>query len=298
MKIKDKLTSHDKLFGTLCGILAAICYGTNPLGALNLRAEGLFTNSILFFRFSIALILISLLLIVRKESFKVTLRELGTLTALGLLFSASSITLYLSFNRMDAGVASTILFVYPVMTAILMALLFKEKVTFATALSIGLSFIGVMLLYWTGQGQTLDTWGVILVLISALTYSVYIIVINRSNLAMSSFKINFFVTAYCILGVLIFSLIVGRGIEFPSTPRAWFFVGWLSIVPTIFALVLLVKAAKLVGSTPTAIMGALEPLTAVLIGIFVFGESFSTRLALGIVLILSAVIIIASAKKK
>lgn len=293
MTIKNK-----KFFGTLCAIGAAVCYGTNPLGALNLYAEGLTTNTVLFYRFGFALILITLLLLGRKESFKVTGKEFGALTALGLLFSASSLSLYVSFTRMDAGVASTILFVYPVMTAILMALFFKEKVRPITATAIALSMAGVALLYWTGNGQTLDTWGVMLVLVSALTYAVYIIVMNRAKLTMSSFKINFFVTAYCLLGILVYSLVLGSPIQAVPSARAWFFVAWLSVVPTIFALVLLVYAAKMVGSTPTAIMGALEPLTAVLIGILVFGEAFTPRLALGIVLILSAVILIALKKEK
>lgn len=279
--------------GTICAIGAAVCYGTNPLGALNLYAEGLGTNSVLFYRFSFALVFITLLLISRHESFKVTKHEFGVLTALGLLFSASSLSLYLAFTRMDAGVASTILFVYPIMTATLMALLFKERITIPTALAIVLSLIGVALLYWTGNGQTLDTWGVILVLISALTYAIYIIVMNRSRIVMSSFKINFFVTAYCLLGILVYSLIIRQPILAVPSLRAWFFVGWLSVVPTIFALVLLVRAAKLVGSTPTAIMGALEPLTAVLIGVLIFREAFTGRLLLGIILILLSVIIIA-----
>lgn len=287
---------QNKLIGTFCAIAAAVCYGTNPFGALNLYAEGLATNSVLFYRFSFALILISLLLIYRKEKFRVSKKEFGVLTALGLLFSASSLTLYSSFNRMDAGVASTLLFIYPILTAGIMAACFREKITWQTSLSIGLSMIGVALLYWTGNGQTLDTWGCILVFISALTYAIYIIVMNRSKLNISSFKINFYVTAYCVLGILLYSLIITSPIQAIPSGRAWFFVGWLSIVPTIFALVLLVHAAKMVGSTPTAIMGALEPLTAVVIGIVVFNEVFTMRLALGILLILSAVIIIALKK--
>jgi drug/metabolite transporter (DMT)-like permease len=75
-------------------------------------------------------------------------------------------------------------------------------------------------------------------------------------------------------------------------------VGWLALVPGIFALVLMVYAAKYVGSTATAILGALEPLTAVLIGLLVFNEPFTAYLAIGIVLILAAVVIIAMAQQK
>lgn len=287
---------NKKIFGTLCGIGAAVCYGTNPLGA-QLYKEGMEPSSVLFWRFGLAWLIIAAVMMFRKESLRVNLRELKVLVSLGLLFFASSITLYISFRVMDVGVASTILFVYPVLTAAIMALFFKEKITTATVISIVLSFVGVMLLYWTPGGGRLSTLGVILVLISALTYAVYIIVVNRSKLEMSSFKINFYVVLICALGNLVMTMVNG-GLQVPATMTSWFYVGWLAVVPAILALVMMVYAAKYIGSTPTAIMGALEPTTAVLIGIFLFGELFTLRLAIGIVLIFTSVIIIALKKNK
>lgn len=288
---------NTKLIGTLCGIGAAVCYGTNPLGA-QLYKEGMTPSSVLFWRFGIAWLIIAAVILFRKETLRVTAKEFRVVSALGLLFMASSLTLYMSFTLMDVGVASTILFVYPVLTATIMALFFKEKLTFATILSIVLSFVGVMLLYWRGNGVTLSTLGIILVLLSALTYAVYIIVVDRSKIKMSSFKINFYVLIYCTLGNVIYSLCLGQPLMVPASATSWFYVGWLAVVPAIMALVMMVYAAKYIGSTPTAIMGALEPFTAVLIGIFVFGELFTSRLAIGIILIFSAVIITALQSNK
>lgn len=289
---------NKKLIGILCAIGAAVCYGTNPLGALNLYAEGMNTPSVLFYRFGLAWIIIAVVMLFRKESLRVDRREFRTLTALGLLFIGSSLTLYLSFHLMPAGVASTILFTYPVMTAAIMALFFREKIRFATVASILLSLLGVMLLYWGDSGGTLHLGGVILVLVSALTYALYIIVVDKSPLAMSSFKINFYVLFYCAAGMALFALLSGQTLMLPPTPRAWLWVSWLAIVPAIMALVMMVYAAKYIGSTPTAILGALEPTTAVLIGVFVFGEPFSLRLLLGIVLILAAVTIVVLGKAR
>lgn len=293
MQIKNR-----KLIGTLAGIAAAVCYGTNPLGALKLYAEGMQTNSVLFYRFGLAWVIIALVMLFRKESLKVTWKEFRALTGLGLLFIVSSLTLYLSFHYMAAGVASTILFTYPVMTAAIMALFFHERITWSTVVSLLLSSVGVALLYWSDSAGALSTVGVLLVLASALSYALYIIVVNRSDLQMSSFKINFYVLLYCALGMLVYSLVAGLPLTLPQTAVSWFYVGWLALVPAIFALVLMVYAAKYVGSTTTAILGALEPLTAVLIGIFVFQETFTLTLAIGIVLILAAVVIIAAAKKQ
>ena len=292
------LPRSKKLIGTLCAIGAAVCYGTNPLGALNLYAEGMNTPSVLFYRFGLAWLIVSIVMLFRKEKLRVDRREFRTLTALGILFIFSSLTLYLSFHLMPAGVASTILFTYPVMTAAIMALFFRERITFATVSSILLSLVGVMLLYWGDSGGTLNLWGVVLVLISALTYALYIIVVDKSPLAMSSFKINFYVLFYCALGMVVYALLSGQPLMLPPTPRAWLWVSWLAIVPAIMALVMMVYAAKYLGSTPTAILGALEPTTAVLIGVFVFSEPFSFRLLVGILLILAAVTIVVLGKKQ
>lgn len=289
---------NKKLIGTACAIGAAVCYGTNPLGALNLYAEGMNTPSVLFYRFGLAWLIIAAVMLFRRESLRVDRREFLTLSALGLLFIGSSLTLYLSFRLMPAGVASTILFTYPVMTAVIMALFFREKITLSTVSSIVLAMAGVLLLYWGDGTGALHLGGVILVLVSALTYALYIIVVDKSPLQMSSFKINFYVLLYCAAGMALFALLNGQPLMLPPTPTAWLWVSWLAIVPAIMALVMMVYAAKYIGSTPTAILGALEPTTAVLIGVLVFAEPFTLRLLLGILLVLASVSIVVLAKSR
>lgn len=293
---QNQKKNKKKFWGILCGILAAVCYGTNPLGAVNLYNEGMTTNCVLFYRFGLAWLIIALVMLFRKESVKVSGRELKTLVGLGVLFAISSLSLYVSFHHMDVGVASTILFVYPVMTAAIMVLFFKERLTWNTFFSLILSLVGVVLLYWSGGEGGLSTLGVILVLVSALSYALYIIVMDKSRLVMSSFKINFYVVLCCALAMLLYSWIGGYPLTLPHSGKSWFYVCWLAVVPAIMALVLMVYAAKWVGSTTTAILGALEPLTAVLIGLLVFEEAFSWNLAAGIVLILSSVCLIALKK--
>ena len=287
---------NKKLVGTLCAIGAAVCYGTNPLGALNLYTEGMNTPSVLFYRFGLAWVIVAAVMLFRKEKLSVTKKEFLTLSALGILFIFSSLTLYLSFHLMPAGVASTILFTYPVMTAVIMLVFFRERLRLGTVGAIVLSLAGVLLLYWGYPGGALNIGGVILVLVSALTYALYIIVVDKSPLHMSSFKINFYVLFYCAAGMALFALLSGQTLMLPPTPRSWLWVSWLAVVPAIMALVMMVYAAKYIGSTPTAILGALEPTTAVLIGVLVFSEPFTLRLLLGIVLILAAVVLVVLAK--
>lgn len=283
--------------GVICGILAAVCYGTNPFGALPLYEEGVNTSSVLFYRFSMAVVMLGVMLLVERKSFRINRQELIVLGSLGLLFAASCITYYESFLLMDAGIASTILFVYPVMVAGIMAVFFKERITFSTVTSILLALGGIGLLY-QGDGETsLSTMGIILVILSALCYAIYIVVVNQSSIRMSSLKLTFYVLFICMFVLLAYSFTSSDlHLQLPPSPRAWFYACWLGLVPTILSLVLMTIAVHEVGATPTAIMGALEPLTAVAIGVLVFGEALTVQLVIGIVLILSAVLLIVLGK--
>lgn len=286
-----------KLRGTVCGIAAAVFYGTNPLGAMNLARDGITTNTTLFYRFTIAMLILGVMMAVQRKSFALTRRELGTLAVLGVLMGSSSTSLYFSFNFMDVGIASTLLFVYPIMVAVIMATLFREKVTLATAVSIGLALGGIALLNHTADGSPLSVAGVTLVMVSSLTYAVYIVVVNKSSLRLSSVKLTFYVLLFGAAAILAFTLATGGSVQMLTTPRQWLFAVQLAVLPTVLSLVLMVIAVHDIGSTPTAIMGALEPMTAVAIGVVCFGEAFTVRLAVGIVLILAGVLLIIGGKE-
>lgn len=287
---------QSKFKGYLCGIGAAVCYGTNPLGALYLYEDGINANSVLYYRFALAVVMLGMLMAARRKSLKVSRRELSLLCALGVVFSTSSITLYFSFCFMDAGIASTLLFVYPVMVAVIMALLFKERLPAVSVFAIMLALSGIAMLYHGDGGATLSTRGVMLVMFSSLSYAVYIVVVNKSPLRMSSMKLTFYVLFFGMLTVLTNSFITGLHIQMLTTPRMWSCAFMLALLPTVFSLVLMTISVHETGSTPTAVMGALEPLTAVVIGVAVFGEQLTPRLAAGIVLILTAVIMIIAGK--
>lgn len=289
---------NSKLKGTLCGIGAAVSYGLNPLGALPLYADGVNTNTVLFFRYSLAVILLAAFMLFKRQSFAVTKKEISVLSVLGVLFVTSSLTLFLSFHYMAAGIASTLLFVYPVMVAVMMTVFFKEKLTMVTVLSIVLALSGIGLLYKGDNGDVLNMTGVLLVMLSSLTYAIYIIVVNRSPLRISSVKLTFYVLLFGVISLVIYSLAgdPNNYIQMLTTSEMWFYALILALFPTVISLLLMVVAVHEIGSTPTAIMGALEPLTAVVIGVVMFGEQLTLRMATGVLMILVAVLFIIAGK--
>lgn len=245
--------------GTLCGIIAAVSYGTNPLGALYLYQAGLNTDTVLFYRYFLAAIVLMGIMKLQKTSFSITLKEFSVLGGLGILFAISSLTLFSSFHFMDAGVASTLLFVYPIMVAVIMALFFKEKITATTAISIALALGGIAMLYKGDGNEVLSTIGIILVMASSLSYALYIIVVNRSGLRMSSVKLTFYVLLFSIVVIVIHSFTAqSYHLQPLTTPYMWFFAILLALLPTVISLVTMSISVRNIGSTPTAILGALD----------------------------------------
>jgi len=291
------MIKQTKYIGILCAILSAVCYGTNPFGALPLYEEGVNTATVLAHRFGLAVILLAVVMLIKRENFKLTRHEFKVLFSLGVLFAASSITYYQSFHFMDAGIASTILFVYPVMVAVIMAVFFKERVTAMTIVAIVLSLIGIGLLYKGGAGVSLSVVGIVLCVLSSLAYAVYIVVVNQSGIKMSSFKVTFYAMLVCEITLILYSFTSPElYLQVLPSRRAWSFAVWLSVVPTVLSLVFMTVAVHHVGATPTAILGALEPLTAVTIGVMVFGEMLTPRLIVGILFILFAVMLVVLGK--
>lgn len=286
----------EKLRGYVLGAVAAASYGLNPLFTLPLYEAGMGVDSVLFYRYLLALVMMGTLMAFRRRSFALTRRDVVPLAVMGLLFSFSSLTLFASYNYMDAGIASTILFLYPVMVAVIMAVFFRERLTAATVVSILLACTGIGLLYKGGDGATLSLLGVGLVILSSLCYAIYIVGVNRSSLRdLPTEKLTFYALLF---GLAVYLVRLRGGIDLQPIPgpMLWLSALSLAIFPTIVSLVTMAGAIRRIGSTPTAILGALEPVTALFFGVLVFGERLTPRIVVGVTLILAAVTLIIAGK--
>ena len=281
-----------KVKGYTLGAIAAATYGMNPLFALPLYSDGMDADSVLFFRYLFAIPILGTMIKARGRSFRLNRREILPLVVLGLLVAASSLTLFLSYNYMDAGIASTILFVYPIMVALIMAMVFKEKITLQTAFCILLALAGIGMLYQGGDGATLSFTGTLLVIASALSYAIYIVGINQSSLKnVATLKVTFYILLFGV-SLFLVRLDFGQAVTLPQKWYMWGNLIALAIFPTAISFLCTTSAIQYIGSTPTAILGALEPVTAVIIGVTVFGEALTPRILCGILMIIAAVTLI------
>ena len=278
-----------KAKGYILGSIAAASYGMNPLFALPLYKAGMDPDSVLFFRYLFAIPLLGIMIKARGRTFKIQRKETFPLIIMGLLVALSSLTLFLSYNYMAAGIASTLLFVYPIMVALIMAMVFKEKLALQTIVCMLLALGGIGLLYKSEDGSTLSLIGTLLVFASSLSYAIYIVGINQTSLKnVATLKVTFYVLLFGL------SLFVARllysGVL--NTPDQWYLWGnllALAVFPTAISFLCTTGAIQYIGSTPTAILGALAPVTAIFFGIAVFGESLTFRESFGLVMIIVAV---------
>ena len=282
---------NEKAKGYILGAIAAATYGMNPLFALPLYKVGMDPDSVLFFRYLFAIPVLGIMIKARGRGFKIQKKEIFPLIIMGLLIAYSSLALFQSYHYMAAGIASTLLFVYPIMVALIMAIFFKERITVQTMLCIALALSGIGMLYKGEDGSTLNLTGILLVMGSSLSYATYIVGANRPLLKnIATLKLTFYVLVF---GMILFLARVNFGQSLYILDREnWYLWGnlmALAIFPTAISFLCTTLSVQYIGSTPTAILGALEPVTAVFIGVTLFGEPFTTRVCCGILMIICAV---------
>ena len=287
------ITNNTK--GLIAAVIAAVAYGLNPLFALPLYEEGLTVDSIIFYRYIFSVLILGAMMLFKKQSFAIKLKEVLPLIILGILFAFSSVFLFESFIHMDAGIACTILFVYPVIVAIAMAVFFKERLSVVTYGCIALALTGIVMLY-DGGAVPLSLTGVMFVILSALSYSAYIIAVNKSSVrSMNAVKLTFWGTLFSTV-VIAVRLNMLTDLQPLESGVAWSNTIGLALFPTVISMVFIAVAVKKIGSTSTSILGSLEPITALAIGIIIFNEPITPRIMWGVLLIIVAVTLVVAGK--
>lgn len=282
----------NRLKGFFYGLATSVTFGLIPLFTMPLMQEGMPLDSILFYRFLFATLALAGMMKLHKESFRIERRDLPILLLLAFFYMASAQCLFLGYDYMGAGVATTLHFTYPVFVTLLMLVLFKERASWVTWAAIVLAVYGVAKLSLKGGELVLDPTGMIIVLLSAVGYASYITTVNKSRVKdMNGRKLAFYVFVFTTI-LIAAKALLNKGIQpIPDALSATNLI-LLAVVPTVISNITLVLAVHNIGGTLTSILGAMEPVTAVCVGAFVFGEAFTWQEAFGIALILVAVTLI------
>lgn len=281
-----------RILGYIAGIIAGISYGTNPLFGKALMESGVPVMVMLFFRYAFAALFLAALMLFKKESFQAKRNNLGLLILLGLFFAGSSITLFCSYEFIPSGLATTLIYLYPVIVALMMVFL-RIYPGWQTWTAIAVTFVGIVLLSTPSGDVPIRPVGVLLAVGSALCYSFYLVIINRSKRIrnVSEHTLTFY---SLVTGAVLFAVIRtvqgGGMLTGIDTLSDWGNLIGLAIIPTMVSMLTIAISSRYIGPTKTAVLGVFEPLTAILIGTLLFGEALTTKMAAGIALCVAAVI--------
>ena len=286
-----KQLSKEALIGYPAGIITGITYGLNPLFGVPLMKNGMPVESILFFRYAIAVLILGVVLLSDRQNFKVSWKQFGILLVLGVLYTASSTFLFKSYNYIPSGLATTLVFLFPVLVAVIMVFL-RVVPSWQVWVAIVATFIGVIIMTQSDSTREIDTVGVLLSLGSALSYAFFVVIINR-NKTISNIS-NSLLTFYVLLVGAIFFLsrVTATGgnltVGIETKVDCLNLVG-LAVFPTIVSTATLAVATRNIGATKASVLGVFEPITAILVGTLVFGEALTNNIIVGILIAMFAV---------
>lgn len=289
-----------KFKGYFIAILSAISYGLIPLFIIPVKREHFSVDTTLFYRFGIAALVLFVVVLYKRESLRLTWYELGVFMLLGLCYGGGSDLLFMAYDPLTPGIASTLFFIYPIFVALTFAIFYHERVAKGTWIALIITLLGVYILSVKNSPLDIKFYGLFLALGSAVFNTMYMVVAGKAKIYhLSTTKIIFYSLVFTALYYLIKVLIRKEPVILPNFELFLNFTVF-ALVTTVISVSALIYAIKLIGSTSTSILGAFEPVVAVLISIMFFQEVVTKNLILGVTLILSGVIIsiIADARLK
>ena len=283
--------------GYLLAAVSAFSYGLIPLFILPVKAAKFSLDTTLFYRFFISSLFILAYLLYKKEGLGMRMKEWFIMIILGLLYALSSEFLFLGYDYLTPGIASTLLFVDPVIVALIMIVFFKERMNLLTVVSLAITMLGVVALSIQGTTFNINFTGLFITLMSAVCYALYMVIINTSRMPLSGVKITFYSLFFSSMYYLGKTIFIGETLAIPDIKLLFDFT-LFAFITTVLSISSLIYAIKLIGSTPTSIMGALEPVIAVGISVMLFHEELTLSLLTGVILIIVGVIINILAENK
>ncbi|GAA0716655.1 EamA family transporter [Clostridium malenominatum] len=287
-----------KVKGIFFAMFSSAAFGLMPILAKFAYKYGINSITLVFLRFFFAWIVILPILMWRKTDLKLTKKELIAVGFTGIFtYGATSLMLFISFSYISGGLAMTMHFIYPVVVTLISIIFFKEKLYWKKAIALILSSIGVFLLVYNGEIQ-LNFAGVFFAMVSGISYSLYIVSIDRSSLRnIDSFKLTFYLSIAASISIFIFGKSTGD-LNLKLDFRCYVLALLIAIIATVIAATVFQIGIKIIGASNASILSTFEPTVSMILGVIVLKEVVNFKIIIGCILILSSVILIAKAYSK
>jgi len=285
------------LNGIFYACISSASFGFSPLFSIGLLAAGLSNSDVLSYRWALAAIVLMVYAAVKRKTLRInSLDEAWKIAMLSGLRALTSVTLLIGYANIASGIASTINFMYPVIVVFWMMLVHGEQKSWINLAAIALSILGVYLMA-SGDGLKIEggntALGLACSIISAVSFAAYYILMKRTRAdKIEVVKFTTWIMIMCAVYFIIGGLIVNGGITLVHDGKLWLYILGLALWSTMISNFTGVKAVRRIGPTLTSILGALQPLTAVILGVLFLDEHLGFKSIAGIVLILVSVLMV------
>lgn len=293
----EKKKKRIRFNGIFYAIISSASFGFSPLFSIGLLAAGLSNFDVLSYRWGIAGIVLMIYAFAKKKTLRINSFDEGwKIFLLSALRAITSVTLLIGYANISSGIASTINFMYPVIVALCMMFIFGEHKSWVDMLAIAAAIFGVYLLA-SGDSLIVENGntklGLTCSIISAFSFAAYYILMKR--LKADKIEVVKFTTWIMLLSAVYFiicAFVLEGKLTMVTGVKNWMYILGLGLWSTMISNFTGVKAVRRIGPTLTSILGALQPVTAVVLGILFLHEHLYTRSLIGIILILIAVTVV------
>ncbi len=280
--------------GLAFGILAGFIYGFTPILGKLTYLEGSNPISLTFYRSFLSIPFFFVMLKYNKIPLKVNKTQFKKLAVLGLLSSLTTLSLYGSYNYISVGMGTTIHYIYPVLVTAACIIIFNEKISRDKVVSLILSTIGITLFF---EGS-INMAGIFMALSSGIFFAAYLLFMDKSGLnSIYPFKITFYTAIFTSVYIFIFSTI-SKTLVTTMTFTGWSYTILIAVLVSFLANTFVTLGVKYVGPTVTSIVGMLEPITSIVMGVLFLKETVKLRIILACVFILTGVLIVTLSRDK
>ena len=268
------MTKNKILFGSGLVVLSALGFGSMPILAKFAYKGGITIPTLLFIRFGIAAVILFIYVIIKYGVPKLSGMNYFYLFILGGVFYTMQSSFYLvSIKYIPTALAALILYIFPLLVAIMSAVFFNERITLKVMAAMFVSFAGLVLILGTSYGQ-IDYKGAVFALAAAIVYSLYIVLSNKVVKDLPAPVMSGFISLFTAMGIFSYGAFAGE-LHFDFAPQAWVPVIGVALFSTVFAMLAFFKGLDIAGPTRSSILSMAEPLFTIVLSAMLLRESLS-----------------------
>ena len=291
-----------KKLGILYTIISASAFGLTPLLCVYAYDAGANPETLVFLRNFFVVPVLYCILKYKKIDLSLDIKTLIKIAFISVFgISATALLLYNAYNYLPVGTVTTIHFLYPVFVALGGFVFFKEKVSKLKGIILTVATCGVFFFLETGSHMSFQHLmiGVLLSVISGVTYAFYMLGVEKLKLnEINSFKLTFYFSLFASFAILGYALATDKFVLFQMEPIGLVDAFIIALGTSFIAVYTLQLGIKYLGAGDAAIFCMFEPVTAVLGGWLVLGETLGLMKILGCIIILGSVTLLTILDKR